>query len=124
MQEVHKIPRRGKAGVAFAGAEFGDALPLVASIFIALFAGNIFGMWAYVTIPALGYVVTKIHVSWKANTLPGHVATAFYTWGISGFSRAFDTKKKVYLGSSTIVNPGAARLIDEAAHKAGYKVTK
>lgn len=122
MNEVHKIPRRGKAGVAFAGAEFGDALPLIASIFIALFAGSVLGMWAYVTIPALGYILTKIHLAWKSNALPGHAATFWYTHGIFGFSRAFDTKKKMYLGSSVIINPGAARMVKQAALRAGQKV--
>jgi hypothetical protein len=105
-----RVPKHGKADVAFAGAELSDAWGLIASIFIAMVAGSIFGWMAYLGIPLIGYVGTKMYIQWKSNNLSGFLGVVLYRLGIAGYSSAFDRKQKLFIGDSKIVNPNALRM--------------
>jgi hypothetical protein len=109
--ENHKIPRHGKAGVAFAGATLAEAAPLIASIFIALGVGYVAGWMGYLGVPLLGYIVSKSYVEWKKGRLPGHLAVVLYKRGLVPFSRAFDKRNKVFVGNSVVINPGSKGFI-------------
>lgn len=108
---IHKVPRHGKAGVAFAGATMKEASPLLASIFIALFVGHMIGWMGYVGVPLLGYLMSKAYVEWKKGRLPGHMAVVLYKRGMGGFSKAFDRPNKVFIGNSVVINPGSKKFI-------------
>jgi hypothetical protein len=107
---VERVPKHGKADVAFAGAQLGDAWLLIGSVFVAMVIGSIFGWLAYIGIPVLGYFLTKAYIQWKNNNLPGHLNVLLYRVGLTGYSAAFDRKKKLFIGDSTIVNPAALRI--------------
>jgi hypothetical protein len=105
-----RVPQNGKADVAFAGAELGDAWLLIGSVFAALVFGSLFGWGAYIGIPLLGYFGTKAYIQWKSNNLPGHFTVLLYRWGLAGYSAAFNRKKKLFIGDSKVVNPGSLHL--------------
>lgn len=107
---VERVPKHGKADVAFAGAQLGDAWFLIGSVFAAMIAGSLFGWGAYIGIPMLGYFVTKAYIQWKSNNLPGHLTVLLYRLGMTGYSAAFDRKKKLFIGDGSIVNPGALQM--------------
>lgn len=107
---VERVPKHGKADVAFAGAQLGDAWLLIGSVFVAMVVGSLFGWVAYIGIPVLGYLLTKAYIQWKNNNLPGHLNVLLYRVGLTGYSAAFDRKKKLFIGDSTIVNPAALRI--------------
>lgn len=107
---AEKVPRHGKADVAFAGAELRDAWLLILSIFVGLVVGAIFGWVAYIGIPVAGYFATKAYIEWKKNNLPGYLTLLMYRLGLTGYSNAFNRKKKLFIGDSKIINPSAARL--------------
>lgn len=109
--ESHKIPRHGKAGVAFAGATLAEAAPLIASIFIALGVGSLVGWMGYLGVPLVGYIISKSYVEWKKGRLPGHLAVVLYKRGLVPFSRAFDKRNKVFVGNSSVINPGSKAFI-------------
>jgi len=104
------VPRHGKAGVAFAGAELKDAWFLIASVFMGLVLGSVFGWAAYAGFPLLGYLGTKIYIDWKSRRLPGYFAELSYRLGVSGYSSAFDRKKKLFIGDGRVVNPAALQM--------------
>jgi hypothetical protein len=110
MSDGERVPEHGKADVAFAGAELSDAWGLIASIFIAMVAGSIFGWVAYLGIPVIGYAGTKMYIEWKSNNLSGFLGVVMYRLGIAGYSSAFDRKQKLFIGDSKIVNPNALRM--------------
>lgn len=112
---AQKVPRHGKAGVAFAGVSLAEASPLIASIFIGLMVGSFIGWMGYVGVPILGYAITKLYLDWKKGRLPGHLSVTLYNTGLIPFSKAFNKKKKVFVGNSTVVNPGTTALVDQAA---------
>ena len=58
--EVFEIPRHGAAGVAFLGAEFKDAVILLASVPLGLVLGHLFGVLFYVVVPWLGGCLKKV----------------------------------------------------------------
>ncbi|MFS2023488.1 hypothetical protein [Massilia sp. CT11-137] len=108
---VERVPKHGKADVAFAGAQLGDAWLLIGSVFAAMVAGGIFGWVAYIGIPVLGYLLTKAYIQWKSNNLPGHLQVLLYRVGLAGYSAAFNRKKKLFIGDSRIVNPAALQIV-------------
>ena len=112
----YRVPKNGKAGVAFAGVAIADASPLLASIFIGLVVGQFIGWVGYVGVPVAGYVVTKVYIDWKKGRLPGHLSALLYKNGLGSYSRAFDKKNKVFVGNSSVVNPSSEKLVD-AAHQ-------
>lgn len=107
---AERVPKHGKADVAFAGAQMGDAWLLIGSVFVAMVAGSLFGWGAYIGIPVLGYFLTKAYIQWKSNNLPGHLTVLLYRVGMAGYSGAFNRKKKLFIGDGRIVNPGALRM--------------
>ena len=107
---VEHVPKHGKAGVAFAGAELKDAWFLIASVFMGLVTGSVFGWAAYVGLPVLGYFGTKVYIDWKSQHLPGYFAEVSYRLGVSGYSSAFNRKKKLFAGDGRVVNPGALQM--------------
>jgi hypothetical protein len=108
---AERVPRNGRADVAFAGAQLGDAWLLILSIFAAVLFGSLFGWLAYIGIPIGGYFLTKFYIDWKSKNLPGHFQTLLYRWGLAGYSSAFDTKKKAFIGDGKIVNPSALQVV-------------
>jgi ABC-type amino acid transport system permease subunit len=108
---AERVPKHGKAEAAFAGAQLSDAWLAIMSIFAALVVGSIFGWVAYVGIPMLGYFTTKAYIDWKSRNLPGHVGVVLYRYGLfGGYSRAFDRKKKLFVGDSKVANPNALQM--------------
>jgi hypothetical protein len=108
---AERVPRHGKAEAAFAGAQLSDAWLLIMSVFLALVVGSLCGWVAYVGIPLLGYFGTKMYIEWKSHNLPGHFTAVLYRYGFwSGYSRAFDRKKKLFIGDSKMANPNALRM--------------
>jgi hypothetical protein len=107
---AERVPRHGKADVAFAGAQLGDAWLLILSIFGALVLGSVFGWAAYIGVPLAGYFLTKTYIQWKSKNLPGHFQVLLYRVGIMGFSSAFNRRKKLFIGDSKIVNPSALQM--------------
>jgi hypothetical protein len=108
---AERVPKHGKADAAFAGAQLSDAWLAIMSIFVALVVGSIFGWVAYVGIPVLGYFSTKAYIAWKTRNLPGHFRAVLYRYGLfGGYSRAFDRKKKLFVGDSNVANPNALQM--------------
>lgn len=105
-----RVPKHGKADVAFAGAQLSDAWLLIASVFVAMVAGSMFGWVAYVGVPMLGFFGTKAYIQWKSNNLPGLFRVLLYRWGVAGFSAAFNRKKKLFIGDGKIINPSALHM--------------
>lgn len=104
---AEKVPKYGKADVAFAGAQLGDVWLFLGSLFFALPAGKVMGWFAYIAVPLLGFAATKAFIHWKSKHLPGHLTVVRYRNGMGGYSSAFNRKKKLFMGDSKIVNPGA-----------------
>lgn len=104
------VPKHGKKDVAFAGAQLSDAWILIGSVFLALFVGSTVGWLAYIGIPVLGFGLTKFYIQWKSNNLPGYLRVILYRLGISGYSPAFNRKKKRFIGDSKVVNPSALQI--------------
>ncbi len=114
---VHKVPKYGRAGVAFAGVALTEAAPLIASMFIGLIVGSFIGWIGYLGFPFLGYVITKVYLEWKKGRLPGYLAAMLYRYGISPYSKAFDKRNKIFIGNSVVINPGSKVFIDDAIPK-------
>jgi hypothetical protein len=102
-----RVPKHGKADVAFAGAQLSDAWLLIGSVFVAMVAGSMFGWVAYVGVPMVGFFGT---IQWKSNNLPGRFRVLLYRWGLAGYSAAFNRKKKLFIGDGKIINPGALHM--------------
>lgn len=107
---AERVPKHGKADVAFAGAELRDAWFLIGAVFAGLALGGTFGWVAYLGFPLLGYCGTKAYIDWKSRHLPGYCAARLYRCGVSGYSRAFDRQKKRFVGDGRVINPDALRL--------------
>jgi hypothetical protein len=107
---AERVPRHGKADVAFAGAQLGDAWFLILSVFGGLILGSMVGWSAYIGIPLAGYFVTKSYIQWKSKNLPGHFLVLLYRAGFMGYSSAFNRRKKLFIGDSKIVNPAALQM--------------
>lgn len=114
---IHKIPKHGRAGVAFAGVALTEAAPLIASMFIGLIVGSFIGWIGYLGFPFLGYVTTKLYLEWKKGRLPGYLAAMLYKAGISPYSKAFDKPNKIFIGNSVVINPGSKEFIDAAVQQ-------
>jgi hypothetical protein len=107
---AERVPRHGKADVAFAGAQLGDAWLLIGSVFVAMVLGSVIGWLAYVGIPVMGYLATKAYIRWKSNNLPGHLAVVLYRFGMAGYSAAFNRQHKLFVGDARVINPGALQM--------------
>lgn len=110
---IHKIPRHGKAGVAFAGATFTEAMPFIISLFLAVGIGYKVGWMGYLFTPVVGFLASRAYVDWKKGRLPGHLAVVLYKRGLATFSKAFSNPKKVFIGNNRVVNPGLKAHIEE-----------
>ena len=108
-----EIPRHGKAGVAFAGVELNDCIILIASVFLALPIGSVYGTPGFLGVPFAGYMLNKSYVTWRATAMPGQFKIFTFKMGFGGFSRAFDHQKTVFVGDSVVLNTGATRLLNE-----------
>ena len=113
--DIVKIPRHGKAGVAFLGVELNDAFILIASIFIALLAGGSLGTGAYIGIPVAGFFLNRLYVDWRSNALPGQFQATLFTLGFRGYSRAFKSRDTVFIGDANVINAGASKAVDDMA---------
>lgn len=111
--EDNRIPRHAKAGVAFLGVELNDALILIASIFIGLFAGRVYGTGAYLGVPAAGYWLNKQYVQWRSGTLPGQFKAWLFRMGIRGYNGPFSSNKVIFAGDSTVTNPSSRKMVKQ-----------
>lgn len=107
-----QIPRYARAGVAFLGVEFGDALILVGSIFAALLLGKTLGTGAYIGIPVAGFYINRAYIEWRSKSLPGQWASLLFRWGLVGYSKAFSARETVFVGDAIIINPGSRECVD------------
>ncbi len=123
MTDDLRIPRHGKAGVAFAGVEFQDAAIFLASFISGLIMGRWWGLWGYIVLPFAGYQVNRFYVDWKSNSTPGQFRQWLFEWGILGYSRAFDAQQTVFVGDGKIINKGSVQmndlLLENASQAAG-----
>lgn len=110
--DVFKIPRHGRAGVAFLGVQLKDAVILISSVFIGLIVGKFIGFSGYVGIPVLGYFANKTYLDWKSARLPGYLRLFLFAHGIAGYSSAFKQRNTIYIGDGVVINPGSAAMLD------------
>lgn len=103
-----KIPRRGKAGVAFAGVELADAWILLASIPLAIIVGGFFGggTKAFIGIPVVGFFLNRTLLEWQSHQMPGALREWMFSHGIAGYSGKLDSQQTIFTGDNTILIPG------------------
>ncbi|MAF04678.1 hypothetical protein [Herbaspirillum sp.] len=106
MSEDDEIPEHGKAGVAFANVELKDGWPLIASIFVALPVGKIYGVWWYFLIPFATYHALKAYIEWKKNRLDDFWTVMLFKFGLTSLSAAFSDFKTIFVGDDVIITPG------------------
>jgi hypothetical protein len=107
------IPRFAKAGVAFLGVEFNDALILFASIFLGLFMGPSLGTGAYLGIPVAGFFINRLYIDWRSAALPGQVRAFLFSTGMGGYSKAFKSRQVVFVGDGVVINTGSSKMLDD-----------
>lgn len=101
---LYSIPRYGNAGVAFLGVEFKDTILLIASLFVGIISGMLFGLPAYIAPPIAGYVITVLYLDWKSDKLPGFLLVWLYSRGYAGYSIGFPDRNIVYVGDARPIN--------------------
>jgi hypothetical protein len=106
-----EIPRYGNSGASFLGAEFKDCLLLLASIPVAMGAAN-WSAWAYVVVPAVGYLLNRQYLEWLASGPPGRLRLWLYELAIVGYSDAHSTRDCLFVGDARVINPAASELIE------------
>ena len=111
--EVFEIPRHGAAGVAFLGAEFKDAVILLASVPLGLVLGHLFGVLFYVLVPWLGFVANKQYVDWLAKSQPGRLRLWLYELGLVGYSPALVCQQLIVQGDARPICRGTAAMLDQ-----------
>ena len=121
---THRIPRRAKAGIAFAGVELKEATPLLGSVFGGLAAGQIWGWAGYLGVPLAGYIVNRLYLDWKSGRLPGELRVLMYKIGFMSFSKAFDRQQKLFIGNSVVINPMSTETLSAMASKSGVEESK
>ncbi len=109
------IPKHGGAESAFLGVEFQDTYILISSVLIAIVAGKVWGTWAYLAIPFLGYQLNKKYIDWRDDLLPGFVKAWLFRLGIQGYSDAFKSQRTRFVGDAAIINCGSHRLLQHPA---------
>ena len=72
--DLYRIPRHGKAGVAFLGVELGDAAIVIVSVFLGLIVGMRYGPPAYLGIPVTGFFINKLYVDTMGFHAPASCA--------------------------------------------------
>jgi len=107
MKKIHKIPRGANAGVAFLGVELADTAPLVISIFMSIPLSSGGSWWLPIICVVAGFFATKLYVEFNSGQLNGHTQTLLYSYGIEGYSSAFDRQNKLFIGDSVISNTSA-----------------
>lgn len=105
---THKIPRRGRAGVAFAGVELADAWIFLLSIPVGLFVGGFLGMGtkAFLGLPLAGYFLNRSLLAWQARQMPGALREWLFAQGISGYSRRLTSQQVLFTGDGAVLLPG------------------
>ena len=104
MKKIHKIPRGANAGVAFLGVELSDTAPLIISIFLSIPLSSGGSWWLPIICVIAGFFVTKTYVAFNKGQLNGYLQTLLYSYGIEGYSSAFDRQNKLFIGNSIISN--------------------
>lgn len=114
-----RIPKRGKAGVAFMGVEFSNAWPLLLSIFVALITGGPLGGGAmfYLGVPVAGFFLNKMYVEVRSKQLPGAVREWLYSIGLSGYSSKITSQQVVFKGDNTVINPASTERLNHIVHR-------
>jgi hypothetical protein len=113
-----QIPRNGAAGVAFLGVQLADASLLIASVFLGLLLGATVSYMGYVLVPTAGFFLNKAFLEWKNTRLPGYLRNYLFSHGVWGYSDAFDSSKTIFVGDSSVINPGASAFLDAVASQA------
>lgn len=113
-EEDLTIPKHARAGVAFLGVEFHDALILILSVFLGLFAGFVMKMdvAGYLGVPILGYILNRAYINWRSNQLPGQLQGWLYAHGLLGYSRALNKRAQKYVGDARVGNLGSLDMVD------------
>lgn len=107
-----EIPRYGKSGASFLGAEFKDCMVLLLSLPAAMAAAN-YTAWAYVVVPGLGYFLNRQYLEWLANGPPGRLRLWAYELGLWGYSDAHAARNCLFIGDARVINPAASDLIEQ-----------
>lgn len=115
--ETFHIPKHGGAGPSFLGVEFKDTYIVLLSVFIAIPAGKLFGVMAYMGIPFAGYHINKQYMEWKGNNLPGFFRAFLFRAGLKGYSKGFKSQKVVFIGDGAVISPGNRRLLSTPAEE-------
>ncbi len=102
MSEQAYIPKRAGAGVAFLGVELKDAVIVICSVFIGIFAGSVLqaGNFGYIGIPLLGYFCNRLFIEWQSRYPRGIVKRALFRVGLSGYSKTLSSQKVVFVGDN------------------------
>lgn len=92
------IPRFGGKGVGFAGVELRESWLFVGSGAISFVAMFVIG-WKAIFIGLIGYSINKQYLQWSRHHPPRFLRTKFYVWGVAGFTSAFNSPKKIFIGN-------------------------
>jgi|GEM_PF-3020885 len=123
---IYRIPARANAGIAFAGVELSEAMPLVVCAIIGLFGSKIFGGSFFVVVLIGGFLASKELVKFKKGRLDGFLTAYLYVHGLDGYSIAFNSAKKRFIGDGQGINTGSSVFVDECIeliNKHGNKQT-
>ena len=113
MTEEFDIPKHASAGVAFLGAELGDAVIVLAGIFIGLLAFLKFGAMGFIGSVAAGFFLNKTYLDWREGLPAGQVRARLFRAGVFGYSNGFKGGEVVFVGDATVINPGSGELLDQ-----------
>ncbi len=102
MSDQAYIPKRAGADVAFLGVELKDTAILIASVFIGILCGSLFGMgnFGYVGMPVAGYFLNRAYIEWQSRNQRGVVRRYLYKVGLGGFSKTHTSQQTIFVGDN------------------------
>ncbi len=102
MSEQAYIPKRAGANVAFLGVELKDAAILIASVFLGILSGSMFGMGnlGYLGMPLAGYFLNRIYIEWQSRNPRGVVRRQLFKLGLTGYSKTLSSQQTVFVGDN------------------------
>jgi hypothetical protein len=107
-----EIPKHAGAGVAFLGVEFNDSLLAIFGVFVGLGLGLRYGALACIGCAVGGFFLNKAYLDWRDGLPPGYLRARLFRLGLLGYSNSFRAAEVVFIGDSTVINPGTVELID------------
>ena len=112
MSEEFEIPKHASAGVAFLGAELGDAVIVLTGIFVGLLAFLKFGAMGFIGSVAAGFVLNKSYLDWREGLPAGQVRARLFRAGVFGYSNGFKGAEVLFVGDGTVINPASGELLE------------